>query len=109
LTPSLSRMSSIEVATGVILAPDKVKCRGPQGWVARISGTHPKYELVRTFMDRERDKAWVTHTLVGHGLFEYRGLGELEAAGFFVVEGTLRRRVRIVSKEAAFTMAARTK
>lgn len=102
-------MSSIEVATDVVLAPDKVKCRGPQGWVARISGTHPKYELVRTFMERERDKAWVTHSLTGHGLYEYRGLGVPEAAGFFVVEGALRRRVRIVSKDAAFAMATRMK
>lgn len=102
-------MSSITVATNVILEPGKVRCRGPQGWVARIVGIHPKYELVRIFMERERDKAWVTHILAGEGLYEYRGLGEPAANGFFVVKGTIRRRVRIITKEAAFALAARMK
>jgi hypothetical protein len=105
--PSLAYMSSITVALGVVLEPGKVRCRGPQGWVARVTGTHPKYELARTFMERERDEAWVTHSLAGNGLYENRGLGEHEASGFFIVEGKLRRRVRTVPKETALAMVAR--
>lgn len=98
-------MKSIEVATGAILTPNEVKSRGPQGWVALITGKDPKYELKRTFMDRTRDKAWVTHKLQGNGLYEYRDIGDEAAAGFFIVDGTFRRSIRIVPRGAALAMA----
>jgi hypothetical protein len=98
-------MRTIEVAPGAILSPTEVKSHGPQGWVALISGKDAKYEFKRTFMERTRDKAWVTHKLRGNGLYEYRGIGDEEAAGFFIVDGTFRRSVRVVPKPAALAMA----
>lgn len=84
----------------------------PEGWVARITGTHPKYELRRDFLETNRAAMRgkqkvdiVRHFLSGAGLYEFRNLGDEQAlSGFFVVT---ERRVELISKEAAFEQAAR--
>lgn len=83
-----------------------------EGWVALVTGTDPKYELRRTFAERDLDGSsgkrptdLVRYILSGPGLYEFRKLGEGQAlSGFFLVEG---RRIRVVAKEDAFDRAAR--
>ena len=98
-------MQTIEVGDGAQITPYEVKSRGLAGWVALVSGTHPKYELKREFLENKRKKAWVTYRLTERGLYEFRGLGPDESAGFFLLGGSFRRKVRLLERDMAFALA----
>lgn len=49
--------------------------------------------------------AWVRYKLTERGLYEYRDIGEDEAAGFFVIDGTFGRGLRSLDRSQALVPA----
>ncbi|MER5534522.1 hypothetical protein [Streptomyces mirabilis] len=90
----------------VSITPQRLVCEFMTGWVAKIRGTNEKYVFARTFLDRRgKPYGW---PLPGNGLYECREIGPYKKfAGFFVVKGVFRRRVELVTPEAAARMARR--
>lgn len=108
-------MRILDLGHQTTISPQWVKTKTTLGWVARIAGTHPEYELTREFLARETPenpelpRGWNWWRIPGNGLYEYRKLGDTTLQGFFTVDGTLRKQVRLIDARAAFAMAARMK
>ncbi|MEU6071828.1 hypothetical protein ABZ864_47255 [Streptomyces sp. NPDC047082] len=93
------------VFPGVSIRPQRLVCDAIGGWVARIRGTNEQYGYARTFLDRSRSEPY-GWPLPGAGLYECREIGPYgKFSGFFVVKGTFRRKVELVTAEAAAHMA----
>lgn len=77
---------------------NRVRGRGLGGsaWVAKITGTHPKFNFERAFIDARKDlsrsglSGTMDWNLDGDGVYEYRGFAASSnsvASGFVRVEG----------------------
>ncbi|MFJ2862580.1 hypothetical protein [Kitasatospora sp. NPDC087314] len=99
-------MDPIEIAPGVMVTPKFVADESSVGMLARIRGTHPRYELARDFLRRSGPPwGWI---VPGNGLYEWRvRSGDRDGARFFVVKGALRRTAEVVLQETATALASR--
>jgi hypothetical protein len=90
----------------VTITPQLLGCEIGLGWVAKIHGTHAKYDYARTFLSRSGPPwGW---KLPDNGLYECREIGPYgRFSCFFVVKGVFRRRVELVPKEIAAKLARR--
>lgn len=99
-------MKKLDLGSGVVITPARVSAATLNGWVALITGTDPKYELKRTFLDK--DSAFrdgpngrvysARYSVPRNGLYEFRNIG---AEGFFRVSGTFRKSVELVEQAEA--------
>lgn len=99
-------MESIEIAPGVILTTKFLASEDSAGTLARIGGTHQRYEFARTFLSRSGPPwGWPISAV---GLYEWRVRSDdRDSAQFFVIEGAWRRQAKLVTREVASTLAAR--
>ncbi|MFF4136569.1 hypothetical protein ACFY1B_34675 [Streptomyces mirabilis] len=103
----IATANSAAVFPGVSITPQRLVCESMTGWVAKVRGTNEKYVYARTFFNRSREQPY-GWPLPGNGLYECRELGPYgKFSGFFVVKGVFRRRVVLVTPEAAARMARR--
>lgn len=69
---------------------------GAGGWLARVTGTHPKFRLAREFLDAHRNlsrsgrSGTVSWDITDPGLYSYGRFcgGRAETGGLFVTDGT---------------------
>ncbi|WP_157882273.1 hypothetical protein [Streptomyces rubellomurinus] len=97
-------MNPVEIASGVKVTPRFVADDSSVGTLARILGTHERYELSREFLRRSGPPwGW---GIPSTGLYEWRARSDdHDGARFFVVTGSFRRKVEMVSREEAFALA----
>ncbi|MET8803593.1 hypothetical protein [Streptomyces sp. NPDC004546] len=89
----------------VSITPKRLVCHAMGGWVAKIRGTNEQYVYARTFLSRSRTEPY-GWPLPGAGLYECREIGPYgKFSGFFVVKGAFRRKVQLVTPEAAARLA----
>jgi hypothetical protein len=105
-------MQTLGLGYDTTITPKWVKTPTRAGGVAQILGPDPQYGLKRVFLDTEiaadtgLPLKWSAWRIRHAGLYEYRKLGDGTVQGFFLVEERFRRRVRLLDRDSAHTMAA---
>ncbi len=103
----IARADPAAVFPGVSITPQRLICEVMRGWAAKIRGTNEEYVYARTFLNRSRNQPY-GWPLPGNGLYECREIGPYgKFSCFFVVKGTFRSKVQLVTPEEATRIAGR--